>query len=229
MREPLRCKQSEAQTPWYPSALCAASLRHWRPASFILTILLGLAIARPAAIEAQTISFAGAQSIVPTGAFNPEGVAMDGLGNLFVLDINKVLKVSSDGTQTTVLSINAPSAPLGIAADRAGNVFVSVEGLGPGYVVKISPTVDGAGNLNIAEGVDNIVVKVSSDGTQSHVGSGLRFPQGIAVDGAGDLFIADTSNQRVLKVQPSAVKFASAHWLGELCAASTCRPSEQLV
>ena len=31
------------------------------------------------------------------------------------------------------------------------------------------------------------------DGTQTTVGSGLDFPDGVAVDGSGDVFIADTA------------------------------------
>ena len=37
-------------------------------------------------------------------------------------------------------------------------------------------------------------------GAQTTVGSGLNFPDGVAVDGAGDVFIADTDNSRVVEV-----------------------------
>ena len=35
--------------------------------------------------------------------------------------------------------------------------------------------------------------------TQTTIGSGLSFPNGVAVDGSGNVYIADTNNNQVLK------------------------------
>ena len=60
---------------------------------------------------------------------------------------------------------------------------------------------DGAGDLFIAENLNNQVVELpAGGGAQTTVGTGLSGPYGVAVDGAGDVFIADTSNNRVVKV-----------------------------
>ncbi len=60
---------------------------------------------------------------------------------------------------------------------------------------------DGAGDLFIAENLNNQVVELPvGGGAQTTVGTGLSGPYGVAVDGAGDVFIADTSNNRVVKV-----------------------------
>jgi MBG domain (YGX type)/Bacterial lectin/PASTA domain len=71
--------------------------------------------------------------------------------------------------------------------------------------------VDAAGNLFIAEnqGTGNnngLVVKVAPNNTQTIVGSGLEYPQGLAVDGAGDVYIADNNLNEVVEVTPAGVQ-----------------------
>ena len=39
-------------------------------------------------------------------------------------------------------------------------------------------------------------------GAQTTVGSGLRYPVGVAVDGAGDVFIADIGNNQWWRFRP---------------------------
>jgi sugar lactone lactonase YvrE len=67
--------------------------------------------------------------------------------------------------------------------------------------------VDGAGDLFVADVLNNRVLEVpagcTSNTCQTTVGSGLSHPNGVAVDGAGDVFIADTNNNRVVEVQRS--------------------------
>jgi sugar lactone lactonase YvrE len=80
---------------------------------------------------------------------------------------------------------------------------------------------DSAGNLYIADTLNNVVRKVSPNGTISnYAGNGgagssgdgsaatsaqLHGPQGLAVDASGNLFIADTLNAKVRKVSASGV------------------------
>jgi hypothetical protein len=60
---------------------------------------------------------------------------------------------------------------------------------------------DGAGDLFIAENLNNQVVELpAGGGAQTTVGTGLSGPYGVAVDGAGDVFIADTGHNQVVKV-----------------------------
>ena len=79
--------------------------------------------------------------------------------------------------------------------------------------------VDGAGNLYIADQVNNRIRKVDSTGTVTTIaGTGefgfngdggpatdarLAFPTGVAVNGAGNLYIADLRNHRIRKVDSS--------------------------
>jgi sugar lactone lactonase YvrE len=69
-----------------------------------------------------------------------------------------------------------------------------------GLYFPTSVAVNGAGDVFIADELNNRVVKVSSTGVQTTVADGLWNPQGVGLDGAGNLFIADTYNNRVLKL-----------------------------
>jgi sugar lactone lactonase YvrE len=145
----------------------------------------------------------------------PNGLAVDGAGNLFVADSgnNRIRKISPDGTINTVAgsgdlgyaqdgqpAISAPlNAPWSVAADNAGNVFIAdiylQEPVG-GYrsrILKLSP--------------DGTLTTVAGNGTPGFSGDGgpataaqLEYPTGLTVDGAGNLFIADENV--VHKVSP---------------------------
>jgi hypothetical protein len=126
------------------------------------------------------------------------------------------VEVKADGTQTTVGS--GLSAPVGVAVDGSGDVFIADSGNNRAVEVKADGTqttigsglnypegvaVDGAGDIFIADTYDSRVEEVKADGTQTTVGSladELSYPQGVAVDGSGDVFIADTGNGRVVEV-----------------------------
>ncbi len=136
----------------------------------------------------------------------PAGIAVDGAGNLFVVDNFRVIrKISPSGIITTVAgngtqgysgdggpAVSAQfSRPNGVAVDGAGNLFIV--DTGNFRVRKVSPS--------------GIVTTVAGNGTLGFSGDGgpadraqLNEPAGVAVDGAGNLFIADTGNQRIRKV-----------------------------
>ncbi len=153
------------------------SLAH---AVLAVLFLAAVTLMAPAGLHAQTVSFNNAQTTVGAGFNQPNGVAVDGAGNLFIADANnnRVVKVpASGGAQTTVgTGLNEPN---GVAVDEAGNVFI----------------------LNAGS---SLVVKVpASGGAQTTVGTGLKHPNGVAVDGAGNVFIMDieaVGNSRVVEV-----------------------------
>jgi sugar lactone lactonase YvrE len=83
-------------------------------------------------------------------------------------------------------------------------------------------TVDGAGNVFIADPGNNEVVEVPASGAaEIAIGIGLTNPSGVALDGAGDVFIADTGNNRVVEVQRVAVNFGSIN----ICPAGHASPA----
>jgi sugar lactone lactonase YvrE len=146
------------------------------------------------------------------GLLQPQGVAVDTSGNLYIADYGRVRKVSPPGIITTV------------AGNGAYQGMYYGEG-GPATKAAIFPesvTVDASGNVYIADNQDNRICKVGKDGIITTVagngslggysgdggpatGAMLNYPTGVAVDAAGDLYIADAGNNRVRKVSPSGI------------------------
>jgi large repetitive protein len=172
----------------------------------------------------------GVQSTVRSGLSEPQGVAVDGAGDVFIVDTfnSKVVKVpAGGGVQTAVGS--GLNYPRGVAVDGAGDVFISdtlnnrvVEvpagggaqtEVGSGLSYPFGVAVDGAGDVFIADYGNGRIIKLpAGGGAQMVVSSGLNLPCAVAVDGAGDIFIADTLNSRVVNVQrsqPPVLSFAA--------------------
>jgi sugar lactone lactonase YvrE len=165
----------------------------------------------------------GALKLVPAnGLLDPSAVALDGLGNTFIVDKgnSRVIRLSPSGVQTTIGQ--GLSSPTGAAEDGAGNVYIS--DTANERVVKVKPNgnqtvvlsglntpegiaVDGAGNLYVADAGNNRVLKLAVDGvTQSTVGTGYSRPTGITVDGVGNVFVADFGNDRIEEVMPDGTQ-----------------------
>jgi sugar lactone lactonase YvrE len=129
--------------------------------------------------------------------FNPQGVAVDTAGSLFIADTfnNRVRKVTPDGIINTV----AGNGARGFSGD--GGLAASAQLNGPTGVA-----VDSAGNLFIADQQNHRIRKVTPAGIISTVagdGNTWAFPFGVAVDAAGNLFIANSFN--VLKATPNGI------------------------
>ena len=137
----------------------------------------------------------------------PVSVAVDGAGNLYIADsVNyRVRRVDASGTITTV----AGTGERGYSGD--GGPAVEAEF---GFVLDVA--VDGAGNLYIADSVNNrvrrvdasgIITTVAGTGEEGYGGDGgpavearLNFPAGVAVDSGGNLYIGDVENFRIRRV-----------------------------
>ena len=144
----------------------------------------------------------------------PNGVASDGLGNLYIADSGnaRIRKVDAAGVITTVAG-DGTSVYGGDGGD--GGAATAAQLYFPNGVA-----LDGAGNLYIADGGDRIrkvdaagvITTVAGDGTRGFSGDGgaavatqLNVPQGVAPDGAGNLYIADQHNHRIRKVDAAGV------------------------
>jgi len=142
----------------------------------------------------------------------PTGVAEDAAGSLYIADTgnNRVRVVG----HTTPITAYAGTGIAGYSGDG-----------GPATAAQLNqPTalaVDNAGNLYIADTVNNVVRKVSPAGIiTTFAGTGqagyngdngqaaaatLNAPGGLAVDSSGNVYIADTGNNVVRKVSPSGI------------------------
>ena len=141
---------------------------------------------------------------------NPYNVALDGSGNLYIADTSnhRIRKVDSSGNISTV----AGTGMRGFGGDGAAATAAQLN-------FPRGVALDGAGNLYIADRLNNRIRKVDSsgnistvagNGTRSFGGDGaaateaqLNLPNGVALDGSGNLYIADTSNHRIRKVDSS--------------------------
>ncbi len=160
----------------------------------------------------------------------PEGLALDGMGDLFIADSRsqRVVEVAQDGAQSTIGS--GLTNPIGVAVDPAGDVFIA-DPSGPGVVevtrsgmqktivsgamLPAAVGVDSAGDVFIADFLGAQVLKLSQGGTPATIGSGLLAPLSLAVDGAGDVFIADNMLNQVLKVTPTGAQTTVASGLDD--------------
>ena len=147
-----------------------------------------------------------------TGAaasFNgPTGVTVDGAGNVYVADQfnGTIRKVSPAGVVTTL-------------AGTAGS-FGSADGTGAAasFDAPIGVAVDGAGNVYVADLVDSTIRKVTAAGVVTTLagtadqrgsadgtGAAARFhqPSGVAVDSAGNVYVADQLNSTIRKITPT--------------------------
>ena len=140
----------------------------------------------------------------------PDGVALDGAGNLFISDDHRIRRVSPSGIITTVAGTgvagysgdNGPAtsaqinAPIGVVVDGAGNLFFA--DFHAFCVRRVSPA--------------GIITTVAGNGKWGFSGDGgpatsaqVSQPDGLALDAAGNLYIADWGNGRIRRVSPSGI------------------------
>jgi len=128
---------------------------------------------------------------------HPSGVSMDAGGNLYIADRdnNRIRRVGPDGTITTVAGTGAA----GNSGD--GGPAIEAQLSGPSSV-----TVDGSGNLYIADTGNQRVRRVTPDGRISGATSlGLLSPVYAIPDGSGNLYIADAAAGKILTAGSNGV------------------------
>lgn len=162
-----------------------------------------------------TLGFAGDGGKGTSAELNaPLSVALDPSGNLYISDSlnNRVRAVAGAGSG----NITTVAGNGGFSYSGDGGPGTHAQFNGPRAVAT-----DAAGNLYIADTVNNVVRKVTTGGTVSTIagngtagfggdnGAGtsaqLNQPVGVAVDSSGNVYIADTANSRVRKLSGGTI------------------------
>jgi sugar lactone lactonase YvrE len=148
----------------------------------------------------------------PAGSarFNhPEDVAVDGSGNVYVLDTsNQTVRQISVGGAVSTLAGN-PGMSGRLDGTGAGASFFYPSGIAVGASnVYVADT----GNhslrvLTVGGAVSTLAGAAGQEGSSDGTGSGALFayPDGVAVDVTGNIFIADTNNNTIRKMTPGGV------------------------
>jgi len=128
----------------------------------------------------------GTQSVVANagnGLAYPQGVAVDGGGNVYIVDFDLVLKQtpSTGGYTQSVVPTSGLSSTTAVAVDGSGNVYIA--DYVSSQVVKETLSAGGYTQRVVANAANN----------------GLNRPTAVAVDGNGNVYISDTGRTRVLK------------------------------
>ena len=137
-------------------------------------------------------------------------VAVDNVGNLFVVDTGNQIVRKVDATTGIIDTVAGQANISGYSGD--GGPATNARLNGPTGVA-----VDSAGNIYICDSTNNVVRKVDAttqiintiagNGTPHFSGDGglateaqLNYPEGIWVDSLGNIFIVDTNNCRIRMV-----------------------------
>jgi sugar lactone lactonase YvrE len=168
-----------------------------------------------ASVTGTVTTFAGNSSsgnIDGTGAGaafnNPQGVAVDAAGNVYVADSfnNTIRKITPAGIVTTIAGTGTAGyadgpatsaqfyAPSGLTVDSQGNVFVA------DYGNNVIREITAAG----------VVSTFAGNGTAGYVDGAatvaeFNSPAGIAIDKQGNLYVADHNNNMIRKVTSAGV------------------------
>lgn len=159
------------------------------------------------------VGYAGDEGAATSAQLNyPQGVALDGAGNLYIADYSnkRLRKVDSGGTITTVAGNGSKGYsddggaamaaqlyyPAGVAVDRLGNLYIA--SLDNQRIHKV----DSSGIITTVAG--NGSIGYSDDGGLA-TAARLNYPLYLGLDGTGNLYFADSDNNRIRKVDSNGV------------------------
>jgi uncharacterized protein YjiK len=151
------------------------------------------------------------------------GITLDSAGNIYTVDRGNddIRRVTSEGVVTTIA---------GLARQTGSN---DGSGGGAQFDVPEELAVDNSGNIYVVEFGDNIVRKISPNGTNwivttiagcaycatgtnDGLGTDARFngPFGLTVDNSGNVYVADTGNRTIRKITQSGPNWAVTTFAG---------------
>ena len=155
--------------------------------------------------------FAGDGSAATNAKLNdPIQIALDSAGNLYIADSgsNRIRKVTASTGKISTIAGGSLAGYSGDGAAATAALLDDPEGI----------FLDSSGNIFIADLLNNVVRKITTDGkintvagnsSRNFSGDGgpaisatLDYPLGLATDSSGDLFFADSFNHRIRIVTP---------------------------
>jgi uncharacterized protein (TIGR03437 family) len=139
----------------------------------------------------------------------PQGVAPDPSGNLYIADTNhnRVIRVAPDSTVHTVAGTGSPGytgdgdpsalpqlyGPTGLALDSDGNLY-------------IADTLNHRVRMLAAGGVISTIAGTGTSGFSGDGGAAgaaqLSYPRALAIDAGRNIYIADSGNNRIRMIAP---------------------------
>jgi len=193
------------------------------------TYVIGTAIAPLSPAITGVVAAAGystSTAIIGSGFNNPDGVAVDAAGNVYVADFynNAVKKIPAGGGSPVIIG-SGFSLPTGVAVDAAGNIYVADNGnndvkkipsggdtpvvIGSGFTGLNGIAVDVLGNVYVTENFRGtppeqstfVVMEIPiASGTPVTLSTAFSLPTGVAVDAAGNVYVADEGAGTVDKI-----------------------------
>jgi sugar lactone lactonase YvrE len=132
----------------------------------------------------------GTPVVIKTGLSGPSGLAIDGGGNLYVADSghSQVLLLASGGS----LGVGSNLSPLGASVSSSGTVL-------PGFTAPVAVAADNLGNVYVADSGSILQVGIKS-GVTTPIAQGLKNATAVAVDPAGDLYYVDSGAGTITRV-----------------------------
>jgi uncharacterized protein (TIGR03437 family) len=164
---------------------------------------------------------------------HPGGVALDGIGNLYIADKanNRIRRVGLDGTITTFAGTGAQgntgdggsallaalNSPTSVTFDPYGNLYVADTGnarlrmVTPGGIISSVPIgALSAPAYMMFDSANNLYIadaaaifKVSPNGATTILFAGLQSPRGMALDASGNFYFTEPSLKQVWMFAPS--------------------------
>jgi sugar lactone lactonase YvrE len=188
-----------------PSGIAVDSSGNLYVADTLDHTIRGVTSTGAASIIAGTPGVSGSANGIGTAARfqGPQGLALDGSGNLYVADTNNdTIRriVLASGTVTTVAGqVGANGSadgtgsqaqfyfPSGLATDTAGNLYIADT---DNHTIR---------RMAVSGGVTTIAGQVGTGGSADGIDGATRFnfPTGLAVDNSGGVYIADTDNHAI--------------------------------
>ncbi|MEK3910225.1 InlB B-repeat-containing protein [Paenibacillus sp. FSL H7-0331] len=147
----------------------------------------------------------------------PYGVALDSSGNVYIADLgnHSIRKVNKSGQISTIAGTGGLTggysgdkglatlaklkAPIGVAADASGNVYIADSGNNRIRMI------DASGKIDTIAGTGDKALSGDNGPASS---AKLSDPYGVVVDDSGNVYIADSGNYRIRKMTPPVETFA---------------------